>query len=65
VSLMPTVIHMDGQVYGIAALVLGGAFLVFAIRCARTRERADARKLFLFSIIYLPLLLAALMIDRI
>ena len=65
VSLMPTVIGMDGRIYGIAALILGAAFLVFAFRCARSRTRTDARKLFLFSIIYLPLLLAVLMIDRI
>ena len=65
VSLMPTAIGMDGKFYAAAALILGAAFLAFAFRCARIRERADARRLFLFSIIYLPLLLAVLMIDRI
>ena len=65
VSLTPVIINMDGRVYGAAALLLGAIFLAFAFRCARSRQRADARKLFLFSIIYLPLLLGVLMIDRI
>jgi protoheme IX farnesyltransferase len=65
VSLMPTLIGMDGIRYGISALILGAGFLAFGLRCARSRERADARKLFLASIIYLPVLLIVLMIDKI
>ena len=47
-----------------AALVLGLGFLSFGLICAATRERIDARKLFFASIIYLPLLLAAMMLDK-
>jgi len=65
VSLMPTLIGMDGIRYEIAALLLSLGFLGFAFRCARSKQRGDARKLFLASIIYLPLLLAALMLDKI
>jgi protoheme IX farnesyltransferase len=65
VSLMPTLVGMDGIRYGLAALALGIGFLAFGFRCARTRQRSDARKLFLVSIIYLPLLFVALMIDKI
>lgn len=63
-SLMPVLIGIDGKTYGVAAVVLGLIFLWFAAACARTRARADARKLFFWSIIYLPVLLAIMMLDR-
>jgi len=65
VSLMPALLGMAGVTYFIAALLLGIAFCGFAAVAARTKTRADARQLFLASIIYLPGLLAALMIDKI
>lgn len=64
VTLMPTVIGMAGSAYFTAAMLLGLAFLSFGISCAATRTRRDARKLFFASIIYLPLLLAAMMLDK-
>jgi heme O synthase-like polyprenyltransferase len=45
-------------------MLLGLAFLSFGISCATTGSRSDARKLFFSSILYLPLLLAGLMIDK-
>jgi heme o synthase len=65
VSLAPTMLGMTGEVYGMAAVLLGLAQFSFAVSCATTRSRDDARKLFLASIVYLPLLLAAMMFDRI
>jgi heme O synthase-like polyprenyltransferase len=44
--------------------VLGLGFLGFGLHCARTKSRPDARKLFFASIIYLPLLFAFMMINR-
>ena len=64
ITLMPTLFRMTGTVYFIAAMVLGLAYLSFGIICAATRQRADARKLFFCSIIYLPLLLAVMMLDK-
>jgi protoheme IX farnesyltransferase len=64
ITLLPTLFHMTGLIYFIAALVLGLGFLSFGISCAMTRERIDARKLFFASIIYLPLLLAVMMLDK-
>jgi heme o synthase len=64
VSLIPVQVHMAGAVYFTAAVLLGLAFLTFGISCAASKTRADARKLFLASIIYLPLLLGFLMLDR-
>ena len=46
-------------------LILGGAFVAVAMRFLRTRTRSDARLLFVASIVYLPLLLAALVLTKI
>ena len=46
------------------AAVLGVALLVLSVRFARKRSTAAARRLFLASIVYLPLLWGALVIDR-
>lgn len=64
VSLLPATTGMGGTYYVVAALVLGMIFLGCTIQCARQRTRLAARKLFFASIIYLPLLLIALMLDR-
>ena len=64
VTLTPTLLHATDWIYFVAALVLGLAFLGFAIICVVTRTRSDARRVFLASIIYLPLLLAAMMVDK-
>ena len=63
-TLMPTLIGMTGPIYFVAAIVLGLGFLCFGLSCAATRNRSDARKLFFASIIYLPLLLTAMMMDK-
>jgi len=63
-SMLPTLLGMDGQFYFEAAVLGGLAFLSFGMGCASSGSRADARKLFLCSIIYLPLLMAIMMLDR-
>ena len=64
-TLMPFGLQMAGVGYLAAAVLLGGVFLAFGALAATRRTREDARKLFFVSIIYLPLLLGALMIDKI
>jgi protoheme IX farnesyltransferase len=64
VSLLPAVVGLAGIPYAIVATVLGLLFVWLAIRFARDRSMANARVLFLFSITYLPVLLAALVADR-
>lgn len=64
VSLLPTTLGLDGAIYFVFALILGLAFLYSGFKAARSRSRADAKKLFFASIIYLPLLLAAMMADK-
>ena len=65
-TLLPVSLGYCGAVYGVAAAGLGGWFLWRAIRFLRpARREPAARRLFFASICYLPLLLAALVIDRI
>ena len=65
VSLAPTLLGSAGWVYGAAALILGAAFLWCALACARTGGgRAEAKRLFFASILYLPALLAVLMLNK-
>jgi protoheme IX farnesyltransferase len=65
VSLLAVPAAVSGGLYAVAALLLGGAFFVYGVRFWRSRSRGDARKLFFASIIYLPLLLGAMMIDKV
>ena len=63
-SLVPVSLGMAGVNYFVTAMLLGLALLSFGISCATTGTRSDARKLFFSSILYLPLLFAGLMIDK-
>jgi protoheme IX farnesyltransferase len=65
VSLAPTLVGMTGNVYFGAALTLSVLFLGLTIKFARTREIPDARRLFLGSIIYLPLLWILMIAGRV
>ena len=64
VSLLPAVVGLAGTPYSLVATALGFAFIAQAVLFARHRSMLTARRLFLISIIYLPLLWAALVIDR-
>ena len=56
VSLLPTIVGLSGRVYLAGAAVLGVGFLALGIRFALKRNRVNAKRLFLGSITYLPLL---------
>lgn len=64
VSLCPFGLHLSGPAFLAGALALGGAFLWVALRFARQLTVARARQLFFASIVYLPLLLTLLVLDR-
>ena len=65
VSLLPVVWGLTTKAYGVAAAVVGAWFIWRAIAFTRREGRdAMARKLFFASIIYLPLVLGALVADR-
>jgi protoheme IX farnesyltransferase len=66
-SLLPTLLGIAGSAYAAAAILLGLAFLSFCIACATSGigdHLRDARKLFFASIVYLPLLLMAMTLNR-
>jgi protoheme IX farnesyltransferase len=64
ISLMPTLVGLAGGFYIAVATLLGCALVALAVRFARERSTPAARRLFLFSIVYLPLLWGALVADR-
>ena len=65
VSLFPFVFKMAGTTYLAGAIVLGAVFLWCAIRFSRRLTLTTARQLFFASIIYLPLLLALMVWDKV
>ena len=65
VSLLPSGVGLSGLPYSIVATVLRFLLIGLAAAFARDRSMLAARRLFLFSIIYLPLLWSALVIDRV
>jgi protoheme IX farnesyltransferase len=64
VSLVPFLQGVSGRIYLSTALILGGLFLVHAVRFAILLDIPSARRLFFSSILYLPVLLTFLVIDR-
>jgi heme o synthase len=64
-SLCPFVFHLAGPTYLAGAVVLGAAYLWFAIQFSRQLSLTAARRLFFMSITYLPLLLGLMVLDKI
>jgi protoheme IX farnesyltransferase len=65
VSLLPSLIGHAGIFYAVVAGILSLLFIGAAIRFARVPDRPRARALFLTSIVWLPLILTALALDRV
>jgi protoheme IX farnesyltransferase len=63
-TLAPAFIGIAGPAYGAAAAVLGGLFVLSAIRVRRDHGDGPARRMFGFSIVYLFALFALLIVDR-
>lgn len=64
VALLPTLTGLAGAAYFVVALGLGLAFLWAAVGMARRRTTADARRLMIVSLIYLPAVLATMALDK-
>lgn len=64
VSLLPFIIYMSGFIYLITAVILGSIFLRYAIRLYYSDSDKLAMQTFQFSILYLSILFAALLIDH-
>ena len=63
-TILPFIYKMSGYFYLASALILGGIFLAYAIALFRNYSDDLAKRTFKFSIIYLSLLFAALLIDH-
>jgi protoheme IX farnesyltransferase len=64
VTLLPVALNMAGAAYFCTATLLGMAFFTFGINVAATKSREDAKRLFIASIVYLPILLSTLMLNK-
>ena len=65
VSLIPVFLNQAGAIYCLGASLFGLAFLFCGARLAHSRSNALARRLVLASVIYLPLLFALMVVDKI
>jgi protoheme IX farnesyltransferase len=65
VSLLPWALGFAGAIFGVAAALLGASmiFLSWQVRRSDDKERQPARRLFVFSMLYLVLLFGVLLID--
>ncbi len=63
-TLLPVAVGMAGWFYLGAAVILNGVFIYFAIRLYRQYTDALSKRTFNFSILYLALLFAALLVDH-
>lgn len=63
-ALLPVVVGMAGWLYLGASVVLNGIFVWYAIRLYRHYSDALAKRTFAYSILYLSLLFAALLVDH-
>jgi protoheme IX farnesyltransferase len=64
VSLCPFLLKLAGPVYLVGALLLGLVFIWFAVQFSRSLSLSRARQLFYVSILYLPLLLSTMVLDK-
>ena len=65
VSLFPAFLGLAGPAYFFSAFVLSTALFFISVRAALLRSLASTRQLFLVSVLYLPLLLGVLSLDKI
>jgi protoheme IX farnesyltransferase len=65
VSLCPSMMNLTGRWYFLGALILGLIFIVSAVQFSRQLTLSKARQLFYVSILYLPLLLGLMVLDKV
>jgi len=65
VGMMPTLFGLTGPFYFFSALILGALFLASSLWLALVPSLLAARRVLLASLVYLPLLLAAMAADKI
>jgi protoheme IX farnesyltransferase len=64
ISLAPAALGVAGRLYFGVALLMSVMLLVLSLRAARTTTPQAARRLFLSTLVYLPVVLGALVANR-
>jgi protoheme IX farnesyltransferase len=64
VSLLPFVVLMSGVLYLISSLILGAIFLYYSLRLYFDQDNEHAFPTFVYSIYYIFLIFAALLVDH-
>jgi len=64
ISILPRLLGMSGSIYAIAAVAAGLGLLYFGLRFGQEHTSARARHVLLGSIVYLPAVLAVMVLDR-
>jgi protoheme IX farnesyltransferase len=65
VTVLPSPMHLAGTAYLCGAVGLGLLFLACGVVFSRLRDFGSARRLFVVSVCYLPILLALMAIDKV
>jgi heme O synthase-like polyprenyltransferase len=65
VSIFPALLGLTGSIYMGGALVLGAGMLALTSAAASEMTRARARRVFLASLLYQPLLLGLMVVDTV
>lgn len=65
ISVLPTLLGISGDIYMVGAIVLGLAFLLLTTGMVRQPNERIARRIFTGSIVYLPILLLLMVIDKV
>jgi len=63
-SLLPTMLDVAGMVYFFGAMLAGIGFLAFGVALVLEPNRGRARAMFFASLVYLPLVLTLMLVDR-
>jgi protoheme IX farnesyltransferase len=64
VTLLPYLTGMSGLIYGVSAVLLDLGFIYYALLMMRNKDNKTAMKTFVYSIVYITVLFAALLIDH-
>jgi len=65
ISVLPTLLGLTGMLYLLGAILLGFVYLGYGFAVALFRSNAHAYRLLWVSILYLPALLALMMLDKV
>jgi heme o synthase len=63
-TLLPYLTGMSGLIYLVSAVLLGFGFIYYAVQMMRKKDNKTAMRTFAYSIVYLMLIFAALLIDH-